>query len=181
MTDYELGWHEQADLYRADDRQVMDSETPKIGYEEPQTNPTGEQIWLRTSKAPLYNLEGEVCGVLGTYEDITASKQAEAEQRNLEVLCAADGIEALDVYREHREDISAILLDMTMPRMDGEETFRELRQLDPDVLVILASGYNEQDATTRFVGRGLAGFVQKPFTLHELQARVREALAPDTS
>ncbi len=83
-TDYDMGWAEQAELYRADDREVMESGEPKLGYEEPQTTPDGEQIWLRTSKIPLRDLDGTVIGVLGTYEDITESKSAEAEQRALE-------------------------------------------------------------------------------------------------
>jgi len=465
-TDHDMGWSEQAELYRAADREVTESGTPKLGYEEPQTNPTGEQIWLRTSKIPLRDLNGAVIGVLGTYEDITVSKRAEAEQRRLaaqlqhtqkleslgilaggiahdfnnllaailghadlaladmsgatpyrqhmegihtaairareltnqmlaysgkgrfvvrrlqlndvvlemghllqasipkkvsvrytlaegldavevdvaqirqvvmnlmtnaaeacgdtgglitvstgrqwatnddlmstylrdappdgeyifleisddgcgiaadartrlfepfftskfqgrglglaavlgivrghggaikvhsepgkgscfkvllpvgtgaapeqasSALCettketlsgtvlvvddedyvrevtrqmlercglsvmeAKDGVEALEVYRENREEISMVLLDMTMPRLNGDETFRELQSLDPDVQVMLASGYNEQDATTRFVGRGLVGFIQKPFTLADFTTKIREALA----
>jgi two-component system, cell cycle sensor histidine kinase and response regulator CckA len=69
-----------------------------------------------------------------------------------------------------------VLLDMTMPRMDGAETFRELRRLAADVRVILVSGYNEVDATSHFVGRGPDGFIQKPFTLVELEAKIREIL-----
>ncbi|MCM8610659.1 PAS domain-containing hybrid sensor histidine kinase/response regulator [Accumulibacter sp.] len=75
--DFSMGWAEQADLYRADDRQVMDSGQPRLNYEEPQTSPDGRTIWLRTSKVPLRNPSGEVIGVLGLYEDITATKHAE--------------------------------------------------------------------------------------------------------
>ena len=466
-TDHELGWAEQAQLYRADDRAVMETDTPKVGYEEPQTTPEGERIWLRTSKIPLRDADGGIIGVLGTYEDITESKRAEEEQRRLEAqiqhaqkleslgilaggiahdfnnlltavlgyadlaltdmapagpgrphveeirraalrardltnqmlaysgkghfvverlqlgdvlnemgtllesaipkktslryalaenlppvevdvaqihqvvmnlvtnaaeaigergglitlatgrqltteeylarlgaeeelspgeyvflevsddgtgmdeetrgrifdpffttkfhgrglglaavqgilrghggaitvysepgrgstfkvllpadagrtadaqeaddgtttagamsgtvlvvddeasvlevttkmlgrcglvtLTARDGIEALEIFRDRRDDISLIILDMTMPRMDGEETFRELRALAPDVRVILTSGYNEQDATNRFVGKGLAGFMQKPFTLGGLRRRLQELMEP---
>ena len=49
-----------------------------------------------------------------------------------------------------------------MPHMDGEETFRELRRLDPGVRVVMSSGYTEQDVTSRFAGKGLVGFLQKP-------------------
>ena len=94
----------------------------------------------------------------------------------LRVLTARDGYDALAVYREHRDEIVMVLLDMTMPRMDGEETFRELRTLDPKVRVVLSSGYNEQDAMNRFVGKGLAAFIQKPFTLRDLRALVRRIL-----
>ncbi|MBZ0106448.1 MAG: diguanylate cyclase [Sulfuricella denitrificans] len=81
QVDSQLAWHDQADLYRADDRQVMATGAPKLGYEEPQTTPSGELIWLRTSKVPLRNLEHEPIGVLGVYEDITAMKSAELEMR----------------------------------------------------------------------------------------------------
>jgi two-component system cell cycle sensor histidine kinase/response regulator CckA len=99
------------------------------------------------------------------------------ENLGFTVLVAVDGVAALDAFWSHREEIRLVLLDMTMPRMDGEETFRELRRLAPDVRVILTSGYNEQDATSHFVGRGLAGFIQKPFAMAELEGRVREILA----
>ncbi len=76
-TDYELVWREQADLYRADDRQVMEIGQPKLNYEEPQTTGAGTQIWLRTSKVPIHDAEGNVVAVLGMYEDITEQKQSE--------------------------------------------------------------------------------------------------------
>ena len=90
--DYAMGWSDQAALYRADDRAVMTSGIPKLGYEEPQTTPDGRQIWLRTSKVPLRDPQGETIGVLGIYEDITARKHAEAE---------------LERYRHHLEDLVA--------------------------------------------------------------------------
>ena len=65
---------------------------------------------------------------------------------------------------------------MTMPHLDGEACFRELRRLDPQVKVILTSGYNEQDIVSRFVGKGLAGFVQKPYTSGDLLPKIRETL-----
>jgi PAS domain S-box-containing protein len=79
--DFEMGWGEQAQLYRSDDRLVIETGRPKLGYEEPQTTPTGDKIWLRTSKAPLFDVKGEIKGVLGTYEDITVHKQAEEALR----------------------------------------------------------------------------------------------------
>jgi len=83
---------------------------------------------------------------------------------------AADGREALARFTARPDDVSAVLLDMTMPGMDGEECFRELRRVRPDVRVILSSGYNEQDATSRFAGKGLAAFIQKPYLPDELLA-----------
>ncbi|MBL8397489.1 MAG: PAS domain-containing protein [Candidatus Accumulibacter sp.] len=77
LDDYAMNWKAQADLYRADDRNVMDSGQPHLGYEEPQTTRDNKLIWLRTSKVPLHNPQGEVMGVLGMYEDITGQKREE--------------------------------------------------------------------------------------------------------
>ncbi len=82
-TDYDMPWGEsQADVYRADDRQVIQSNTAKIGIIEPLVNAEGKQIWLETNKLPLRNLSGEVIGVLGTYQDITIRKQLEVDLQN---------------------------------------------------------------------------------------------------
>ncbi|MCP4723448.1 MAG: PAS domain S-box protein, partial [bacterium] len=75
--DFNMGWAEQAELYRSDDKQVMTSGQAKINYEEPQTTPDGEQIWLRTSKIPLLDSKDKIYGILGTYEDITERKKSE--------------------------------------------------------------------------------------------------------
>ncbi len=75
--DFAMGWAEQAEVYRADDRQVMESGQARMNYEEPQTTPDGRTIWLRTSKVPLQNASGQVIGVLGIYDDITELKNAE--------------------------------------------------------------------------------------------------------
>jgi PAS domain S-box-containing protein len=76
-NDFELGWAEQADSYRSHDRSVMETGVSKLGYEEPQTTPDGDKIWLRTNKVPLRDAEGRIKGVLGTYENITKSKRME--------------------------------------------------------------------------------------------------------
>lgn len=93
-----------------------------------------------------------------------------------EILTAHDGKEALAVFRQHHRDISFVLMDLTMPYMDGEEAFRELRKIDPEVKVIICSGYNEQDVSQKFVGKGLAGFLKKPYQLQELQKMIRHIL-----
>lgn len=77
LSDFEMVWKDQAELYRADDKAVMNSGVPKLNYEEPQTTPSGNTIWLKTSKVPLRDLNGNIIGVLGTYEDITERKMAE--------------------------------------------------------------------------------------------------------
>ena len=91
-------------------------------------------------------------------------------------LLASDGHEALDLLRQHESEITCVLLDLTMPQMDGEEAFREMRRISPGITVLLCSGYNEQDATQRFVGKGLAGFLQKPFTMGDLKQALAKVL-----
>ncbi|MEH1815101.1 MAG: PAS domain S-box protein [Nostoc sp.] len=80
-TDFELPWANLAHLYCADDMMVMNTRTPKLGYEEPFKGSNGEQLWLRTNKIPLTNSAGEVIGILVSHEDITERKQAEAQLR----------------------------------------------------------------------------------------------------
>ena len=75
--DYQMGWGVQAELYRSDDRKIIESGSSKLLVEEPQTTPEGREITLLTSKAPLRNTEGDIIGVLGMYMDISDRKQAE--------------------------------------------------------------------------------------------------------
>jgi PAS domain S-box-containing protein len=107
----------------------------------------------------------------------------EAASRLLEffgfsVLQAVDGRHGADVFAQHASEVVVVILDMTMPEMNGEETFREIRRVRGDVPVILTSGYNEIEATRRFTAKGLAGFLQKPFTPKELTQRLALALKP---
>ena len=76
-SDFELGWPDQAEMYRADDRAVMESGISKLQYEELQTTPDGATIWLSSTKAPLRDERNRIIGVMGVYEDITERKQAE--------------------------------------------------------------------------------------------------------
>jgi len=92
------------------------------------------------------------------------------------VLTAENGARGVDVFQDHARDITVVVLDLTMPVMGGEQTFLELQRLRPGVPVLLASGYNEQDATSRFTGAGLAGFIKKPFTIQELTRAVQLAM-----
>ncbi len=96
------------------------------------------------------------------------------EELGYSVLTAVDGVEALDVFRDRKEDILCVILDLTMPRLDGEQTFRELQRIDPHVQVIMSSGFNEQEVTRKFVGKGLASFIQKPYKLAELSHKLQD-------
>ena len=100
------------------------------------------------------------------------------ERAGFGVVCAADGAEAIERFREHAQQLSLVLLDMTMPRLSGEETLRALRRLPrgTDVPIILTSGYSAEEAGTRFEGHGIVSFIHKPFSPDELTNAVRNAL-----
>jgi PAS domain S-box-containing protein len=98
------------------------------------------------------------------------------ERTGFSVTVANDGREALEKFEQNRDSINLVVLDLTMPHVDGEACFRGLRQMSPNVKVILTSGYNEQDVVNLFAGKGLAGFIQKPYTSDELIGKVREIL-----
>ncbi len=98
------------------------------------------------------------------------------EAKGFRVLAAGDGVEALEMFQKNRDPITAVLLDLSMPKMGGEEVFKELRKLQPDIPVIMSSGYNEKDVTRRFVGKNLTGFVQKPYREANLMGILRQIL-----
>jgi PAS domain S-box-containing protein len=119
----------------------------------------GETILVVDDEEPLCNLLRDVL-----------------TRRGYRVLVATDGQEALRLYREHAGGIDLVILDMTMPGLSGTATFDALRQLDPHARILLTSGYTEERAAREAVARGAKGFLQKPFLISELAARVREAL-----
>lgn len=98
------------------------------------------------------------------------------EMNGLEVLVAHNGQVGVEIFTAQQNKIDVVLLDMQMPVMNGAETFQALRAIDPNVKVILSSGYNEIEATGRFVDQGLAAFLQKPYDLDTLVAKVRSVL-----
>jgi PAS domain S-box-containing protein len=92
------------------------------------------------------------------------------------VFAAASGREGVERFRELGDQVRLVLLDLTMPDMDGEQVFHEIRRIRPGARVVLSSGYNEQEVTSRFAGKGLAGFVSKPYRLRELIDTIRGVL-----
>ena len=98
------------------------------------------------------------------------------ERLGYTVELAEDGRVAVEKYRADPSRYRLVLLDLTMPHLDGEETFRQLRHINPGVRVLLMSGFNEQEAVGRFTGKGLAGFVQKPFEANSLAKAIHRVL-----
>jgi CheY-like chemotaxis protein len=136
--------------------------------EEPVWSPVGDHEW-RGSGTVL---------VVDDEEDVRLASQAMLESLGFTVMTAEDGPTALKVYGSRNDEIDAVLLDFTMPRLDGEETFRELRRIRTDVRVILSSGYSEREISDRFEGTGLGGFIQKPYGIRPLYEKMRQVLGP---
>jgi len=120
-------------------------------------------VWQGGGKALLVDDE----------ESVRAIGKDMLKELGFEVLLANDGVEALKIFKRN-PDVGVVILDLTMPHMDGDECYRELRRIRPDVRVVISSGYNEQEVTQRFVGKGLAGFIQKPYKVSELRDVLRK-------
>jgi PAS domain S-box-containing protein len=144
----------------------------------PASDTTPQPVAAEEENASAWEGDGTVL-LVDDEETIRAVGQRMLEHLGFRVLTATNGQEALDIFRNRADEIACILLDLTMPSMDGEECFRELRRICPDVCVILSSGYNEQEVVNRFAGKGLAGFVQKPYRAATLAAKIREAMGRD--
>jgi len=98
------------------------------------------------------------------------------ERLGFEVLTATDGLEAIELFKEHSDKVLCTVLDLVMPRIGGKEAFRALRRIQSDASVILSSGYGEQEALHRFSEEGLAGFIRKPYSESSLIAEIRKVL-----
>ena len=103
------------------------------------------------------------------------------ERYGYRVLTAIDGAQAVDLYQRQPYGIALVLLDLTMPVMSGEEALRRMQSINPQVRVLLSSGYNEVEAVQRFAGKGLAGFIQKPYTASALAEKVKEVITTEES
>lgn len=114
--------------------------------------------------------------VIDDEETVRAVAARMLEALGFGVVLAEHGRDGFDKFRIEPDRYTLVLLDLTMPHMDGQETFRQLRLLRPEVKILLMSGFNQQEAVSPFTGKGLAGFVQKPFELATLAIELRRVL-----
>jgi CheY-like chemotaxis protein len=98
------------------------------------------------------------------------------ERYGYKVLEASNGWEGIEAVRHSPQGFSLVILDLMMPVMGGEEACGEIKKIRPDLPIILSSGYDEQDATRRFGGKGVDGFIQKPYTANRLAVKIRDAI-----
>ncbi len=91
-------------------------------------------------------------------------------------LTARGGCEAIELYQKNQDDINIVILDMIMPNMSGGEIYDRMKEINPDIKVLLSSGYSINDQATDILSRDCNGFIQKPFTINELSAAIRQIL-----
>ena len=135
---------------------------------------------LTGARADEWRSGGQIL-VVDDEDSVRAVASALLRRRGFRTQEASDGVKALELFVQQPGAFDLVLLDLTMPIMNGEETLRALRAISPTVNVLLMSGYNEQDVTRMFEGRRLSGFLQKPFRADELYASVARSLGVDTN
>ncbi|MDB5311841.1 MAG: Blue-light-activated protein [Gemmataceae bacterium] len=142
---------------------------------DPGPGPAADQL---TPAALPKHGRGRLILVVDDEEDIRVMARKVLEMGGFSVELAPDGRAGVAAFVRHPDAVAAVLLDLTMPHLDGAEAFRELRQVRPDVTVLLTSGFAAHEAMAGFQGKGLAGFVRKPFRAQELLAAVFAAVGP---
>jgi two-component system cell cycle sensor histidine kinase/response regulator CckA len=95
------------------------------------------------------------------------------------VFTARDGKEAVDIFRKYKDEIDVIVLDMIMPKMSGGEAFDRIKEIKPEIKVLLSSGYSINGQASEILNRGCNGFIQKPFNLQNLSKNLRAILEED--
>jgi signal transduction histidine kinase len=122
-------------------------------------------------------LKGKETVLLVDDEDIIldVGKQM-LKKMGYQVLLAKGAKEAIEVYKENRDKIDLVILDMIMPEMVGDEAFDRLKEIDPKIKVLLSSGYNIDGKASELLERGCNGFIQKPFSMKQLSQKIREIL-----
>ena len=93
-----------------------------------------------------------------------------------EVLAAKSGEEALRIYKSRKSEIILVILDMIMPHMGGRETYVQLKGVDPDVKILLSSGYSIDDQASTILEKGCDGFIQKPYNVKQLSVEISKVL-----
>ncbi len=135
---------------------------------------TGEEAKTALEKPGLAELGGSGVILVVDDEEIVRSMAKQALQRyGYQVLLAADGARGVDIFRHEADAIRCVVLDLTMPVMSGEETLMRMKAVRPDIPIILSSGFHEAQAVQQFEGKGLAGFLQKPYKGSELVQKIR--------
>jgi two-component system cell cycle sensor histidine kinase/response regulator CckA len=139
--------------------------------------PASDKKVLPSAKGPLVLTKGSGTVLLVDDEaDVLNVGKDLIEAMGFQVLTAADGQEAVEVYERHSDEIDLVLLDMVMPKMGGGEAYDRIKAINPGVRVLLSSGFSVDGEAGKIMQRGCDGFIQKPFTVERLQEKMKEIL-----
>ncbi|MCB9057690.1 MAG: MASE1 domain-containing protein [Calditrichae bacterium] len=109
-------------------------------------------------------------------ESIRSFGKTTLEQAGLKVFTACDGRDAVKIYQENANDINLVLMDMTMPHLNGDEASQEIRKIKPDIKIIFSSGYSEQETSSKLSDDSINSFLQKPYKPTDLLQKVKDSL-----
>ncbi len=142
--------------------------------------PASEKEVIEDKKPSVDILEGSETVLLVDDEDMIIEIAGELfKELGYKVLIARGGKEAIEIYEKNKERIDIVILDMIMPDMSGSVTYDRIKEIDPDIKVLLSSGYSINGQATEILNRGCNGFIQKPFKVKELSQKLREILDED--
>ena len=140
-----------------------------------------EPTKLQAAVVPETATQSGTVLVIDDEEAVRRTAKASLERRGYDIILAENGTEGLQIFRALSSKISLVLLDLTMPGPGGEEVLRQIRTIRAETKVVLSSGYNEVEVIQRFTGKGLAGFLQKPYTSAALVEKVSRVLSGEHS
>ena len=148
---------------------------PPVVAPPPVINPTVPSL---SSDVKIFNPTGprELVLIVDDEDFVTLLAQRVLTDEGYRVITARDGFQAIEIYRKLKDQIALIILDFTMPVMDGADVFEELLQINPKVPVVLSSGFAEQERLRNMLSRGLRGFIPKPYTQQKLLTQIRSVL-----
>jgi len=135
-----------------------------------------DKILEQPEKSTLIHEGRGLILVVDDDKNIRESATAMLKRCGYDVLTASDGKMAVEIFMEKHESISAVLLDMIMPNKSGRETLMEMKQIRPDVKIVLTSGFRQDERVSETIGKGISMFISKPYTLQELSSAFYEVL-----
>jgi CheY-like chemotaxis protein len=137
----------------------------------------GKPAEVKTAIGARPGLQSGAVLVIDDEEVVRRTAKTTLERGGYDAIVAESGTEGVQLFQALSSKISAVLLDLTMPGIGGEETLRRIQAIRPEARVILSSGFNEVEVIRKFTGKGLAGFLQKPYTSMALMEKLHAALS----
>jgi len=138
-----------------------------------------QKTGITSDQARDINQQSETVLLIDDEDIVIEVGKALLEKIGFHVLTAETGKQAVGIFEKKHKTIDIVILDMILPEMNGEEAFHKLKEIDPKVKVLLASGYSPRGQISKILKQGCKGFIQKPFDIYELVEKIRQTLNED--